>query len=220
MFGDRINYTYCPTLMIVGEKAKSSSMREIQIMRKNMIMPASLVVVGKADDYLYMPPEYMARKGITQSCVNRMIVEHVIEFIDKVMMKTKQGVHTVHLDIPDFSAVLVDINDYLFDEGEEKQGRPRSPISRNPKKIDSQERHTLSENQEPAVMDTQESTVMQDESEEEMSEQHESVPNKGYETREPEDQDYDEDLMREAQEAAAALESNFDEDPYFNDYDG
>ncbi|KAE9549163.1 hypothetical protein FO519_007631 [Halicephalobus sp. NKZ332] len=221
MFGDRINYTYCPTLMIVGERARSSSVKEIEIMRKNMIMPASLLVVGKADDYLYMSPEYMARKGITQSCVNRMIVEHVVKFIDKVMKTTKQGVHTVHLDIPDFSAVLVDINDYLFDEGEEKQGRPRSPASRGSKRTDLQETNTTIENQQETMMnENQESKVMQEESEEEVMETQEDVPSRTFEARESEEQDYDEDLMREAQEAAAALESNFDEDLYFEDYDG
>uniref|UniRef100_A0AC34QPF2 Uncharacterized protein n=1 Tax=Panagrolaimus sp. JU765 TaxID=591449 RepID=A0AC34QPF2_9BILA len=225
--GDSICYTYCPTLLVMGENAKMSSKEEIAMLRRNMLGSTSLLTVGKADDSLYLPPDYMAKKGITSACVNRLIVEHIIDFIDKVMEKTKQGVHTIHIKNPDRASILVDANELIFEDDEVPiKKRPKSPKQQRsetdvknmdfePASTSGMASHDEADHKEQVEMETkttEEPEHFSDAESDDQSEKHEHEEN--VEEENPEG-DYDEDLAREAQEAAAALESNLEEEMFF-----
>lgn len=43
-----------------------------------------MIVVGGADDNLYVTPLYLSIERISQHCVDRMVLEHVVEFMRQV----------------------------------------------------------------------------------------------------------------------------------------
>ncbi|KAE9551545.1 hypothetical protein FO519_005238 [Halicephalobus sp. NKZ332] len=80
--GDNICNTACPSLLILGTDSKFSDIRHLEIMKKNFIHPVGSIVVGNSDHLLKMDPDVLVKHGITQSCVDRLIMEHVADFVD------------------------------------------------------------------------------------------------------------------------------------------
>ncbi|KAI6174250.1 hypothetical protein M3Y98_01169800 [Aphelenchoides besseyi] len=77
--------TYCPSLFVVGDSASNVNLKDLQAMRKNMICDTGLVVVGGADDHLYVPPVFLSVERVSQHSVDRMILDHVVDFIKQVI---------------------------------------------------------------------------------------------------------------------------------------
>ncbi|KAI6211007.1 hypothetical protein M3Y96_00387800 [Aphelenchoides besseyi] len=77
--------TYCPSLFVVGDSASNVNLKDLQAMRKNMICDTGLVVVGGADDHLYVPPVFLSVERVSQHSVDRMILNHVVDFIKQVI---------------------------------------------------------------------------------------------------------------------------------------
>lgn len=54
-------------------------------MRANMISDTGLVVVGGADDNLYVTPSYLSVERVSQHCVDRILLDHVVDFMRQVI---------------------------------------------------------------------------------------------------------------------------------------
>ncbi|KAH7725730.1 Protein F54D11.2 [Aphelenchoides avenae] len=85
---DDICLTYCPSLYVVGEHASDVDFGAMQRLRKNMICETGLVIVGGADRNLYVSPLTLTTERVSQRCVERTILGHVIDFIHKVTQES------------------------------------------------------------------------------------------------------------------------------------
>jgi hypothetical protein len=58
---------------VVGDCATNVNIEELQLMREYMICESGLVVVGGADNNLYVSPLKLSVERISQHCVDRII---------------------------------------------------------------------------------------------------------------------------------------------------
>lgn len=72
--GDVICNTPCPTLFIMGTNSKHSDVNHLKLYKKNFTMPVGSVIVGYADHNLKVNENALIKMGISQSCVDRMVV--------------------------------------------------------------------------------------------------------------------------------------------------
>ncbi|KAI6240411.1 hypothetical protein M3Y99_00473300 [Aphelenchoides fujianensis] len=77
--------TYCASLFVVGDAGMNVNLQELQTMRKNMICDSGVIVVGGADDHLYVSPLFLSVERVSQHCVDRMILDHVVDFMKLVI---------------------------------------------------------------------------------------------------------------------------------------
>ncbi|KAI6240437.1 hypothetical protein M3Y99_00476200 [Aphelenchoides fujianensis] len=77
--------TYCASLFVVGNAGMNVNLQELQTMRKNMICDSGVIVVGGADDHLYVSPLFLSVERVSQHCVDRMILDHVVDFMKLVI---------------------------------------------------------------------------------------------------------------------------------------
>lgn len=84
---DVICVSYCPSLFVVGEEATNVDMNALQQMRENMVCDSGLVVVGGADRNLYVSPLWLGVERVSQHCVDRAILEHVVDFMKQVVVE-------------------------------------------------------------------------------------------------------------------------------------
>lgn len=100
---DTICVSYCPSLFVIGELATNASVRDFQAIRENMICESGLVVVGGADNNLYVSPLVLSIERVSQHCVDRIILvrntvskndtdnitfqDHVIDFMRQLMQE-------------------------------------------------------------------------------------------------------------------------------------
>ncbi|KAG8176855.1 hypothetical protein JTE90_027159 [Oedothorax gibbosus] len=76
-----------PTLFVVGQNAYMCSTDDMEDFRSRMRAETGLVVVGGADDLLRMCPAKMKCESVTQSIVDRCIVDEISEFLTSVVVK-------------------------------------------------------------------------------------------------------------------------------------
>ena len=57
----------------------------MEAMRANMICDTGLIVVGGADDNLYVTPTYLSIERVSQHCVDRILLDHVMDFMRQVI---------------------------------------------------------------------------------------------------------------------------------------
>jgi hypothetical protein len=82
-----------PTLFVVGQNASTCCIDDLEDMRANMSVDNSLVIVGGADDRLRMSHGRRRYEGVTQSMVDRCVLEKIGEFLVTVL--TTDTVSTV-----------------------------------------------------------------------------------------------------------------------------
>lgn len=83
--------SHTPTLFVVGQNALSCSMDELENFREHMKAPSGLVVVGGADDALHMCALKKRLEGVTQSMVDRCILDEVGAFLQWVLSAPLMG---------------------------------------------------------------------------------------------------------------------------------
>jgi len=81
---DELCLTYCPTLFIVGELAMDTSLETMQHIRRNMVVDSGMVVVGSANHNLYVSSTRLTLERLSQKCVERSIIESVVDFVRQV----------------------------------------------------------------------------------------------------------------------------------------
>uniref|UniRef100_A0A914Z1L3 KANSL3 helical domain-containing protein n=1 Tax=Panagrolaimus superbus TaxID=310955 RepID=A0A914Z1L3_9BILA len=110
--GDRILLTYCPTMVVSGED--SGEVPDTAEMLNNFHISTGLCVVGKADSSLIVEPSLLASYGITQACISRIILNHVMDFIERVVIDTHNDIHTKKLEVEYPWIITEDLNDHVM----------------------------------------------------------------------------------------------------------
>lgn len=72
--GDSICNTVCPSLFVLGTDSKFSNIQHLEIIKKNFKYPVGSIVVGNSDHLLSTNSEVLTRYGITQTCIDRLIM--------------------------------------------------------------------------------------------------------------------------------------------------
>ncbi|XP_049820569.1 KAT8 regulatory NSL complex subunit 3 isoform X3 [Aethina tumida] len=75
-----------PVLFVIGQSSNTSSQEEVEDLRERMRVETGLVVVGSADDFLRVTKKKCRSEGITQSVVDRCVVDEVGEFISGIIL--------------------------------------------------------------------------------------------------------------------------------------
>ncbi|KAK6638603.1 hypothetical protein RUM43_006870 [Polyplax serrata] len=86
---DSILDVQCPVLFVTGENAASSRQEDVEEMREKMRVQTGLLVVGSADDCLRMGKTKKKLEGVTQSIVDRCILEEIGDFLAGVLTTPK-----------------------------------------------------------------------------------------------------------------------------------
>lgn len=83
--------SHTPTLFVVGQNALSCGMDELENFREHMKAESGLVVVGGADDSLHMCALKKRLEGVTQSMVDRCVLDEVGSFLQWVLSAPHMG---------------------------------------------------------------------------------------------------------------------------------
>lgn len=81
-----------PILFIIGQTADLCSQDDLENMRERMRAETSLVIVGGADDYLRVSHAKKKLEGITQTMVDRCLLDEISEFLASILAR-----HSSHL---------------------------------------------------------------------------------------------------------------------------
>lgn len=77
----------CPVMFIIGQNATLVRPDDLEHLREKMLVETSLVVVGTADDYLRISTAKKVLEGITQSMVDRCILDEIGDFIGSILLQ-------------------------------------------------------------------------------------------------------------------------------------
>ncbi|KAK4318834.1 hypothetical protein Pmani_010156 [Petrolisthes manimaculis] len=81
-----------PTLFIIGEKAANVSVEDMEELRVRLRVETGLVVVGGADSHLRLSCQKRHLEGVTQSMVDRCIVDEIGDFLFNLLNENSTGV--------------------------------------------------------------------------------------------------------------------------------
>ena len=77
----------CPVMFIVGQNAMLARVDDIEDVREHMLVPTSLVVVGSADDHLRISTSKKISEKISQSMVDRCILDEIANFVGAILLQ-------------------------------------------------------------------------------------------------------------------------------------
>lgn len=77
----------CPVMFIIGQNATLVRPDDLEDLREKMLVETSLVVVGTADDYLRISTSKKILEGITQSMVDRCILDEIGDFVGSILLQ-------------------------------------------------------------------------------------------------------------------------------------
>jgi regulatory NSL complex subunit 3 len=77
----------CPIIFVIGQNSMLARVDDIEDLREHMLVPTSLVVVGSADDYLRIPTSKKISEKISQSMVDRCILDEIGDFIGGILLQ-------------------------------------------------------------------------------------------------------------------------------------
>ncbi|KAI4490645.1 hypothetical protein M0804_003589 [Polistes exclamans] len=77
----------CPVMFIIGQNASLVRPDDLEDLREKMLVETSLVVIGTADDYLRISTTKKISEGITQSMVDRCILEEIGDFVGSILLQ-------------------------------------------------------------------------------------------------------------------------------------
>jgi len=77
----------CPVMFIIGQNATLVKPDDLEELRQKMLVETSLVVVGTADDYLRISTSKKMLEGITQSMVDRCLLDEIGDFIGSILLQ-------------------------------------------------------------------------------------------------------------------------------------
>ena len=86
----------CPIMFIIGQNSMLSRPDEIEELRERLIAPTSLVIVGSADDHLRISTSKKISEKISQSMVDRCIIDEIGDFVGGILMQP----HPLPLRLP------------------------------------------------------------------------------------------------------------------------
>lgn len=92
--GDPLLELSVPIQFIVGELAITSQLDDMEDFRERMVSAeTALVVVGGSDDKLVMAHEKMRRECLSQTMVDRVILEQIRDFLEHVFCTYREEAH-------------------------------------------------------------------------------------------------------------------------------
>ncbi|KAK0183455.1 hypothetical protein PV327_001495 [Microctonus hyperodae] len=77
----------CPVMFVIGQNSTLVRPDELEDVRRKMLVETSLVVVGTADDHLRISTAKIVSEGITQSMVDRCIVDEIGDFVGGILLQ-------------------------------------------------------------------------------------------------------------------------------------
>ncbi|XP_057339743.1 KAT8 regulatory NSL complex subunit 3 [Microplitis mediator] len=77
----------CPIMFIIGQTATLVRPDDLENIREKMLVESTLVVVGTADDSLRISTSKKITEGITQSMVDRCIMDEIADFIGGILLQ-------------------------------------------------------------------------------------------------------------------------------------
>ncbi|KAL6262880.1 hypothetical protein P5V15_005669 [Pogonomyrmex californicus] len=77
----------CPVMFIIGQNATLVRPDDLEDLREKMLVETSLVVVGTADDHLRISTSKKMLEGITQSMVDRCVLDEIGDFIASILLQ-------------------------------------------------------------------------------------------------------------------------------------
>lgn len=83
-----------PTLFVIGSHSNLTSQEDVEEMREKMKTDTSLLVVGGADEQLRLTRAKKKQEGLTQSMVDRLIMDEIGDFLGNVL--TCMSTNSVH----------------------------------------------------------------------------------------------------------------------------
>ncbi|KAG8226516.1 hypothetical protein J437_LFUL006906 [Ladona fulva] len=84
---DSLLDVHCPIFFVIGQNAASVSVDDVEDLRERMHIQTNLLVIGGADDLLRVPKAKMKLDGVTQSIIDRCIMDEVGDFIGGILTK-------------------------------------------------------------------------------------------------------------------------------------
>ncbi|GLH05111.1 Uncharacterized protein GBIM_10722 [Gryllus bimaculatus] len=79
----------CPAFFVIGQNAASVRQEDMEDIRERMRVETGLVIVGSADDLLRVGHTKKQREGLTQSMVDRCILDEVGDFLGSILMSPR-----------------------------------------------------------------------------------------------------------------------------------
>lgn len=89
-----------PTLFVVGENATQTRSDDLEDIRERMRAESSMIIIGGADDALRMSKCKKMSEGITQSMVDRCIVDEIHNFISYVLNAPPPTAFAIPTNLP------------------------------------------------------------------------------------------------------------------------
>ncbi|XP_063909599.1 KAT8 regulatory NSL complex subunit 3 isoform X4 [Zophobas morio] len=83
---DNLLELQCPVLFVIGQCSSTSLQEDMEDLRERMRVETGLIVVGAADDNLRVNKKKKKTEGITQSVVDRCVVDEIGEFISGIIL--------------------------------------------------------------------------------------------------------------------------------------
>lgn len=77
----------CPIMFVIGQNATLVRTDDLEDLREKMLVETSLVVVGTADDNLRISTSKRILEGITQSMVDRCILDEIGDFVGSILLQ-------------------------------------------------------------------------------------------------------------------------------------
>ncbi|XP_065338932.1 KAT8 regulatory NSL complex subunit 3 [Cloeon dipterum] len=75
----------CPILFVIGQNAPSSRQADIEDLRERLVVQSGLIVIGSADEHLRVTSVKKRSEGLTQSTIDRCILDEVGDFLASVL---------------------------------------------------------------------------------------------------------------------------------------
>lgn len=77
----------CPVMFIIGQNSILARIDDVEDLREHMLVPTSLVVVGSADDHLRISTSKKITERISQSMVDRCILDEISDFVGGILVQ-------------------------------------------------------------------------------------------------------------------------------------
>ncbi|XP_012268871.2 KAT8 regulatory NSL complex subunit 3 [Athalia rosae] len=77
----------CPVMFVIGQNATLVRPDDLEDLREKMLVETSLVVIGTADDHLRISTAKKISEGISQSMVDRCILDEVGDFVGSILLQ-------------------------------------------------------------------------------------------------------------------------------------
>ncbi|XP_033207462.1 KAT8 regulatory NSL complex subunit 3 isoform X2 [Belonocnema kinseyi] len=77
----------CPVMFVIGQNSTLVRPDDLEDLREKMLVETSLVVVGTADDHLRISTAKKLSEGITQSMVDRCILDEIGDFVGSILLQ-------------------------------------------------------------------------------------------------------------------------------------